>query len=117
MTKYDETKDISKAGAEREALARELGLMLWQFEMAQAVDDKLLRDIVRENRVSPHQHLDGGQNMKVANAPVIDRAGTQGQVTNETASRGWGWAEAQPLTTPPGTAWIDAALPAKKGGG
>jgi hypothetical protein len=74
----------------------------WQRDMADAVPDSVLQDIVREQRVS-----------SVAQGP--SGAGTSGQVTRVSVSPGLpgttnGWREARPLGPPPGINHVDRLL-------
>jgi len=112
MSVYD-----AKQAAKREALAGTFGKLLWELEMAQAVDDKLLRDIVSDNRVPVTRQGSGassGSKVTVPGAPVV-RTGPTGAIADGTAAHAYGWANTPSIDNwrAPGQDLIDRALPAK----
>jgi hypothetical protein len=67
----------------------------WVRDMTRVVDDKLMRDIVNDNRVPQRPTL-----------PTVKVEGA-GPVTTPTVSQR-GWVDPAPLQNPPGIAIIDA---------
>ena len=85
------TMDDARRNAALAAEARRRGLEPWQLEAMQAVDDKLMREIVNDQR----------QGVSQPSSLIAEPKG-------EPKPKGTGWVEPRPLESPPGTNYVDA---------
>jgi hypothetical protein len=81
-----------KAALAAEARAR--GMEPWQLEMSKAVDDKLMREIVNDQRRGVSQ-----PSSMIPEPPK-----------GEPKPKGSGWVEPRPLESPPGVAILDKIM-------
>src|ERR1700738_919787 len=92
------TVDEARKLSELEALAKRLGLQLYELEMSRAVATSLVRDIVADSRRS---------NLL---SSIAARTKEEGADDNRSADRGSGWAPEQSLKPPEGIKWVDQQL-------
>jgi hypothetical protein len=72
----------------------------WELDMAKAVPDRVVRDIVSDARSL------GGKPSSIAASNKTNEKG-------EPQERGTGWAKEQPLRPPEGVEWIDRLVDAQ----
>ena len=88
-------KGIAEGLRIKEARAR--GVPDWAIDMANAVPTDLIRDIVHDNRAPTGPSAQG----IIPSSQQVSNVRTGGSATP-------GWVDPRPLSTPPGTNWVDA---------